>query len=94
MTFTVAAGAMAALAAIVVAAAALTIAPAQAQATPQLAAQTKLRAANATSVWRRREARPHLRATTQSPAATLPYPSVLRRQMNPSLMTTFTESIV
>ena len=81
MTFTVAAGAMAALAAIVVAAAALTIAPAQAEATPQLAAQTKLRAANATSVWRRR-------------VATLPYPSVLRRQMNPSLMTTFTESIV
>src|SRR5262249_4963308 len=48
---------------------------------------------------------PHLRATTQSPAATLPSPSVLRpqcprthrslkRQMNPSLMTTFTESIV
>ena len=41
MTFTVAAGAMAALAAIVVAAAAMTIAPAQAEATPQLAAQTK-----------------------------------------------------
>jgi hypothetical protein len=41
MTLTVAAGAMAALAAIVVAAAALTMAPPRAEATPQLAAQTK-----------------------------------------------------
>jgi len=41
MTVTVAARAMAALAAIVVTAAALTIAPPQAEATPQLAAQTK-----------------------------------------------------
>jgi len=41
MTLTIAAGAMAALAAIVVAAAALTMAPPQAGATPQLAAQTK-----------------------------------------------------
>jgi hypothetical protein len=41
MTLTVAAGAIAALAAIVVAAVALTIAPPRAEATPQLAAQTK-----------------------------------------------------
>jgi hypothetical protein len=41
MTLTVAAGATAALAAIVVAAAALTMAPPRAEATPQLAAQTK-----------------------------------------------------
>jgi hypothetical protein len=41
MTLTVAVGATAALAAIVVAAAALTMAPPRAEATPQLAAQTK-----------------------------------------------------
>lgn len=41
MTLTVAAGATAALAAIVVAAAALTMAPPRAEATPQLATQTK-----------------------------------------------------
>jgi len=41
MTLTIAAGAMAALAAIVVAAAALTTAPPRAEATPQLASQTK-----------------------------------------------------